>query len=83
MRRPQAEQGGFEPAIANLYLAGWPVVKEIAYDWGSWEGGVPTQTKDGSYYGDVLGSLRPDGVAYAKRDLNAGRRLDKRGKRHT
>ncbi len=38
----QAE-GGFVPALTNLYLAGDPVVQEIATHWADWEKGVPTQ----------------------------------------
>ncbi|KAM0749609.1 purine nucleoside permease [Meredithblackwellia eburnea MCA 4105] len=54
----EAEQGGFAPAIANLFIAGWPVVKEIAYDWDAWKDGTPTQsTKAPSFYGDVFGTL--------------------------
>jgi purine nucleoside permease len=36
-------QGGFDPAVANLYLAGNPLVQEIVTHWSSWEGGVPQQ----------------------------------------
>lgn len=54
----EAEQGGFVPALQNLYLAGWPVAKGIAFDWPAWKDGTPTQTKtDPSFYGDVLGTL--------------------------
>ncbi len=34
-------QGGFEPAIANLFLAGNPLVQDIATHWGEWRNGVP------------------------------------------
>ena len=34
-------QGGFAPAIQNLYLAGNPVVQEIVSHWGPWPRGVP------------------------------------------
>ncbi|KAL8277613.1 hypothetical protein RQP46_010045 [Phenoliferia psychrophenolica] len=54
----EAEQGGFAPAIANLFIAGWPVVKEIAYDWDAWKDGTPTQsTVAPSFYGDIFGTL--------------------------
>ncbi|RXZ37086.1 purine nucleoside permease [Oxalobacteraceae bacterium CAVE-383] len=35
------EQGGFAPAIENLYRAGMPVVNAIVKDWGHWKQGVP------------------------------------------
>jgi purine nucleoside permease len=34
-------QGGFGPAVANLFLAGNPLVQEIASHWGAWRDGVP------------------------------------------
>jgi purine nucleoside permease len=34
------EQGGFEIALANLYRAGYPLVKEITTNWGVWR--LPT-----------------------------------------
>lgn len=50
----EAEQGGFVPALQNLYLAGWPVAKGIAFDWPAWKDGTPTQTKtDPSFYVSV------------------------------
>ncbi len=36
-----SEQGGFVPAIANLYLAGNPLVQAIATHWADWEKGIP------------------------------------------
>jgi purine nucleoside permease len=36
-----AAQGGFAPAIENLYRAGNPLVQEIATHWGEWREGVP------------------------------------------
>lgn len=36
-----AAQGGFHPALANLYLAGNPLVQDIATHWGEWRIGVP------------------------------------------
>jgi purine nucleoside permease len=37
------EQGGFVPALQNLYLAGNPLVQAIVSDWPAWEKGVPLQ----------------------------------------
>jgi purine nucleoside permease len=36
-----ATQGGFVPAIANLYLAGNPLVQDIVTHWSEWRDGVP------------------------------------------
>jgi purine nucleoside permease len=36
-----AAQGGFAPAIDNLYQAGNPLVQEIATHWAEWRDGVP------------------------------------------
>jgi len=33
--------GGFVPALQNLVNAGGPLVRAIASDWASWQGGVP------------------------------------------
>jgi purine nucleoside permease len=35
------EQGGFQPAIANLYLSGSPLVEQIVTHWSEWQKGVP------------------------------------------
>ena len=54
-----AEQGGFEPAIQNIYLAGIKVVEGILGEWDSlFKKGVPA----GNYIGDIFGSLggKPD-----------------------
>ena len=49
-----AEQGGFEPAIANIYLAGIKVVEGILDGWTStFEKGIPAT----NYIGDIFGSL--------------------------
>jgi hypothetical protein len=49
-----AEQGGFEPALQNIYLAGTPVVKGILEGWtGTFEEGVEA----GNYLGDIFGTL--------------------------
>jgi len=34
-------QGGFMPAVNNLYLAGSPLVSAIVKDWPQWKNGVP------------------------------------------
>ncbi|WP_206956380.1 purine-nucleoside phosphorylase [Trinickia acidisoli] len=36
-----AAQGGFTPAISNLFLAGNPLVQAIATHWSEWRNGVP------------------------------------------
>jgi purine nucleoside permease len=36
-------QGGFLPAVQNLYLAGNPLVEAITTDWPAWEDGVPAK----------------------------------------
>jgi purine nucleoside permease len=36
-----AAQGGFAPAIENLYRAGNPLVQDIATHWSEWRAGVP------------------------------------------
>ena len=36
-----AEQGGFVPAITNLYVAGSPLIAAIVKDWTTWKDGVP------------------------------------------
>lgn len=49
-----ANQGGFDPAIANIYLAGIKVVEGILGGWDStFEKGVPAT----NYVGDIFGSL--------------------------
>ncbi|KAF8853574.1 purine nucleoside permease [Acephala macrosclerotiorum] len=49
-----ASQGGFEPAIANIYLAGTPVVKGILDGWTkTFEKGVEPK----NYIGDIFGTL--------------------------
>ncbi|WP_035054293.1 purine-nucleoside phosphorylase [Andreprevotia chitinilytica] len=35
------QQGGFVPAVQNLYLAGWPLVDNIVKHWAQWQEGVP------------------------------------------
>ncbi|KAL8893481.1 MAG: hypothetical protein Q9207_008585, partial [Kuettlingeria erythrocarpa] len=49
-----ATQGGFEPALRNIYLAGVRVVQAILAQWeGTFAKGVPPD----NYVGDILGSL--------------------------
>jgi purine nucleoside permease len=38
-----ASQGGFAPAIENLYRAGNPLVQDIVRHWGEWKDGVPSR----------------------------------------
>ena len=49
-----AEQGGFEPAIQNIYLAGTPVVKGIL---GAWKSKFEKGIKASNYIGDIFGTL--------------------------
>lgn len=54
-----ANQGGFEPAIQNIYLAGIKVVEGILNGWDStFHKGIPAP----NYIGDIFGSLggKPD-----------------------
>ncbi|KAL6719622.1 hypothetical protein ACLMJK_001543 [Lecanora helva] len=49
-----ADQGGFDPAIANIYLAGIKVVEGILQGWDTtYKKGVPAS----NYIGDIFGSL--------------------------
>jgi purine nucleoside permease len=49
-----SNQGGFVPAIANIYLAGNPVVKGIL---DSWEGRFEKGVTPSNYIGDIFGTL--------------------------
>ncbi|KAF2802287.1 NUP-domain-containing protein [Mytilinidion resinicola] len=49
-----AEQGGFEPAIQNIYLAGVKVVEGII---GGWEGKFAKGVNATNYIGDIFGTL--------------------------
>lgn len=49
-----AEQGGFEPAIANIYLAGINVVEGIL---GGWNSTFAKGVNATNYIGDIFGSL--------------------------
>ncbi|KZT50895.1 purine nucleoside permease [Calocera cornea HHB12733] len=57
----ESNQQGFEIGLQNIFMAGWPVVKEIVYDWKNWEMGTAPPTND-TAYGDVLGVLRSNGT---------------------
>ncbi|CAD6447928.1 e4cac994-6e59-4c02-ab2f-543c3cfe5191 [Sclerotinia trifoliorum] len=49
-----SNQGGFEPAIQNIYLAGTEVIKGLLEEWNStFESGVNAT----NYIGDIFGSL--------------------------
>lgn len=77
-----SDQGGFEPAIQNIYLAGTPVVKGILSNWESkFEKGVTPS----NYIGDIFGTLggTPDfgpakSSASFKRDLEVEEVKDRR-----
>lgn len=49
-----ADQGGFEPAIQNIYLAGIKVVEGIL---GGWDTTFAAGVKATNYIGDIFGSL--------------------------
>lgn len=51
-----ADQGGFEPAIQNIYIAGLPIVKAILSDWTEGRN-FSHGFKPGNYIGDIFGSL--------------------------
>ena len=38
-----ASQGGFAPALENLYRAGNPIVQTIVAHWSEWRDGVPAR----------------------------------------
>src|SRR5271170_7901834 len=57
-----APQGGFNPAIANILLAGRPFVDDVIVNWDEYEGRIlPT-----NYLGDMFGSL---GYIYGPADF--------------
>ncbi|BGO94510.1 hypothetical protein NBRC10512_000313 [Rhodotorula toruloides] len=64
----EAEQGGFEPAIQNLVIAGKPFVDDVVKNWDSvYAAGIaPPVAGNGSFYGDVFGTIR-EGAAQARR----------------
>ncbi|MCJ1400545.1 hypothetical protein MMC11_003751 [Xylographa trunciseda] len=78
-----ADQGGFEPSLQNIYLAGIKVVEGILANWEStFELGV----KPGNYIGDIFGTLggMPDfgpGSIFNDNPVTAKRSLGAKGKR--
>jgi hypothetical protein len=84
------DQGGFLPALMNIYLAGVKVVEGILDHWDStFEKGI----KPKNYIGDILGTLpqkaKPDfglpaaflaqaTTSFKKRDLHLSRRMRSR-----
>jgi hypothetical protein len=76
------DQGSFEPAIQNIYLAGTPIVKGILDRWNSqFEKGI----KPTNYIGDIFGTLggAPDfgpfgGVGYVASGWPLKRSLSRR-----
>jgi len=52
----EGNQQGFEIGLQNIFMAGWPVIKKITYDWKNWEMGTAPPTTETSY-GDVFGIL--------------------------
>ncbi|KAL8714084.1 MAG: hypothetical protein Q9220_001812 [cf. Caloplaca sp. 1 TL-2023] len=77
-----ANQGGFEPAIQNIYLAGVKVVTGILDNWQStFKKGV----KPSNYIGDIFGSLggKPDfgpGSVFNDNPVIPSARMRKRGR---
>jgi len=79
-----ANQGGFEPAIQNIYLAGVKVVEGIL---GGWEKTYGKGVKPTNYIGDIFGTLgtKPDfGPANFNNDpvvkRSMGKHADKRSR---
>lgn len=82
-----SHQGGFEPALMNIYLAGIKVIQGILGQWETvFENGVNAK----NYIGDIFGTLggTPDFGPYsydndqlAKRDLHAVKSRDEMVKR--
>ncbi|KAH6671288.1 purine nucleoside permease [Halenospora varia] len=67
-----ADQGGFEPAIENIYIAGTPIVKGIL---AGWESTFKAGVKATNYIGDIFGSIggEPDfgpGSIYGGEEVN-------------
>ncbi|GAA5931483.1 purine-nucleoside phosphorylase [Sporobolomyces koalae] len=60
--------GGFDPAIENLQIVGNVVRLDIIANWEATysQGIAPQTTENGSYYGDDLATLRPNGTAQAR-----------------
>lgn len=88
------DQGGFLPAVKNIYLAGVKVVEGILDNWNStFEKGIEPQ----NYIGDILGTLpqklKPDfglpadylaqaTTNFRKRDLHKSPRMRRRRRAH-
>ena len=49
----KAPQGGFQPALRNILLAGRPFVDDVVNHWDLYEPGIPAS----NYLGDIFGSL--------------------------
>ena len=61
----QYDQGGFDPAIANILVVGQPIVEGILANWDEYEGGIAPQ--DGFLFNaDDLHSL----AAQRKRQMS-------------
>ncbi|GAA5831495.1 hypothetical protein JCM5353_007644 [Sporobolomyces roseus] len=60
--------GGFDPATQNLQIVGSVVVKDIIDNWDTvyMQGVAPQGTQNGSFYGDDIATLRPNGTAQAR-----------------
>jgi purine nucleoside permease len=60
-----APQGGFEPALQNILLAGRPFVEDVVNNWAFYEGGIAAS----NYLGDMFGSLS---YLYGPADFGTG-----------
>ena len=49
----EAPQGGFEPALANIFLAANPFVQDVVNNWEFYEKGIAPS----NYIGDIFQSL--------------------------
>ncbi|GAA5904062.1 purine-nucleoside phosphorylase [Sporobolomyces salmoneus] len=60
--------GGFDPATQNLQIVGSVIVEDIIASWDAlYAGGIaPQSTENGSFYGDDIATLRPNGTAQAR-----------------
>ncbi|GAA6011541.1 hypothetical protein JCM11491_004682 [Sporobolomyces phaffii] len=60
--------GGFDSAVQNLQVVGSVVIEDIITSWDAvYQQGIAPQSKEnGSYYGDDLATLRPNGTAQAR-----------------
>jgi len=61
----EAPQGGFEPALQNILLAGRPFVEDVIENWKDYEAGIPPT----NYIGDIFGSLS---YLYGPADFGTG-----------